>query len=201
MPTQQPLFASVEMSTTQFLLLVCASLYQVSTCQHLPPTLVTCVHEFSIQREGEGNQPGLCQISTNSERIAAWNCADLQSALITITSLDLNSTSPPGDTVNCVTISVPPGLHLITAPVHLGSANVQLVGLGQGSDMTTVQCNYTVDVDETRIFDPEYSYVDYTVYLNRSEFFTMSNMDFMDCPYPFRFDTLRSVVIRNSSFE
>lgn len=181
------------------LLLIGASLYQESTCQSLSPTLLTCAHTFSINEDHL--QLGLCQISTNSEPIALWNCTDLQSALITIATLDLNSTSPPGDTANCVTINIPPGLHFITAPVHLGSTNVQLVGLGQGSAMTTVQCDYTIDVDETRIFDPEYSYVDYTVYFNRSEYFMMSNMDFMDCPYPFRLDTLRTVVIKNTSFQ
>ena len=158
-----------------------------------------CAYRMSIFRK---TQSGICQATNVSEAEAEegcqrkWNCTDLQTALITITSLDLNSTSP----VNCVTISISPGLHLITAPVHLGSANVQLVGLGQGSDMTTVQCNYTVDVDETRIFDPEYSYVDYTVYLNRSEFFEMDSLVVVGCAYPFRLDTVQIVSVRTSIF-
>ena len=55
-------------------------------------------------------------------------------------------------------------------------------------------------MDESRIFDPEYNYTDYTFYFNRSEVVSFEMVQFVGCPYPLRLDTVAAVRIYNSSF-
>lgn len=104
------------------------------------------------------------------------------------------------DTSNCVSISVPPGDHLVTAPVHFGSASVYMLGSGESSEDVTISCNYTVDVDESRILDLDYNYTDYTFYFNRSRLVSFEMVQFVGCPYPLRLDTVAAVRVHNSTF-
>ena len=101
---------------------------------------------------------------------------------------------------DCVSIALPPGDHLVTAPVHFGAASVHMFGSGESSEDVTISCNYTVDVDESRIFDLNYSYTDYTFYFNRSEVVSFEMVQFVDCPFPLRLDTVAAVTVSNSTF-
>ena len=101
-------------------------------------------------------------------------------------------------TSDCVSIVVPAGDHLVTAPVHFGAASVHMFGSGERSEDVTISCNYTVDVDESRIFDLDYNYTDYTFYFNRSEVVSFEMVQFVGCPYPLRLDTVAAVMISNS---
>ena len=60
--------------------------------------------------------------------------------------------------------------------------------------------NYTVDVIESRIFDLDYNYTDYTFYFNGSEMVTLEMVQFVGCPYPLRLDTVAAVRVHNSTF-
>jgi hypothetical protein len=57
-----------------------------------------------------------------------------------------------------------------------------------------------VDVDESRIFDLEYNYTDYTFYFNRSEVVSFEMVQFVGCPFPLRLDTVAAVTVSNSTF-
>ena len=126
-----------------------------------------------------------------------WQCANLQSALVMAAKI---SGSEFASTSDCVSIVVPAGDHLVTAPVHFGAASVHMFGSGERSEDVTISCNYTVDVDESRIFDLDYNYTDYTFYFNRSEVVSFEMVQFVGCPYPLRLDTVAAVRIHNSTF-
>ena len=126
-----------------------------------------------------------------------WQCDNLQSALMMVVELYAEQQNIS----DCVSIAVSAGDHLITAPVHFGAVSVYVFGSGESSEDVTISCNYTqVDVDESRIFDPEYNYTDYTFYFNRSEVVSFEMVQFVGCPYPLRLDTVAAVRISNSSF-
>ena len=102
---------------------------------------------------------------TQSDNIIQWQCADLQSALMMATDLGsdlVEENSEQQNTSNCISIAVPPGDHLVAAPVHFGAASVYVFGTGERSDDATIFCNYTVDVIESRIFDLDYNCLLYT---------------------------------------
>lgn len=147
-----------------------------------------CLYSVSVIEAGEDlhSDSGSC-----SRVLPALRCLDLQAALLAVAKLEIEDA--------CVTVNIPPGQHLITVPVHFGSTSVQLISAS--SSPPTLQCNYTFDVDQTRIFDPEYVYVDYTMYFNRSEHFLMENLELLGCPYPLRLDTVNTVAIKNSNFQ
>ena len=149
------------------------------------PTLVTIVANQSI-----------CSKTLNVPK-TEWQCADLQSALVLAAQ---TAGSEPVSSFDCVSIAVPAGDHLVTAPVHFGAASVYMFGSGESSEDVTISCNYTVDVDESRIFEPEYNYTDYTFYFNRSEVVSFEMVQFVGCPYPLRLDTVAAVRIHNSTF-
>ncbi len=142
------------------------------------------------------------QSDTESNITAQWQCCDLQSALAA--AADLSGVEileeSQRNISDCVSIAVPAGEHVVTEPVHFGAANVYIFGSGESSEDVTISCNYTVDVDESRIFDLDYTYTDYTFYFNRSEAVSFEMVQFVGCPFPLRLDTVAAVRIRNSTF-
>ena len=143
-----------------------------------------------------GNHSLQCTNTHQSGTTNQWQCADLQSALMIAVELE----DKQQDTSNCISIAVPPGDHLVTEPVYFGAANVSIFGTGQRSDDVTIFCNYTVDVNESWIFDLDYNYTDYTFYFNRSEVVSFEMVQFIGCPYPLRLDTVAAVTMSNSTF-
>ena len=153
----------------------------------------------SITITGLGNS--CSRTDSESNGTVQWQCYDLQSALVA--AVELNSNSGIENLVmkrNCVSIAVPAGDHLVTGPVHFGAASVYVFGSGERSEDVSISCNYTVDVDESRIFDVDYNYTDYTFYFNRSEVVSFEMVQFVGCPYPLRLDTVAAVRIHNSTF-
>ena len=143
-----------------------------------------------------GGSQDLCTRTHQSESTDQWQCDNLQSALMMVVELDAEQQNIS----DCISIAVPAGDHLVTAPVHFGAASVYMFGSGESSEDVTISCNYTVNVNESRIFDPEYNYTDYTFYFNRSEVVSFEMVQFVGCPYPLRLDTVAAVRISNSSF-
>ena len=142
------------------------------------------------------------QSDTESNATALWQCYNLQSALAAAVKLSSKNgmKNLERSTSDCVSIALPPGDHLVTAPVHFGEASVHMFGSGESSEDVTISCNYTVDVDESRIFERNYSYTDYTFYFNRSEVVSFEMVQFVGCPFPLRLDTVAAVRIHNSTF-
>ena len=137
-----------------------------------------------------------CARTRQSESMDQWQCDNLQSALMMVVEL----TAEQQNTSDCVSIAVPAGDHLVTAPVHFGAASVHMFGSGESSEDVTISCNYTVDVDESRIFDLDYNYTDYTFYFNRSEVVLFEMVQFVGCPFPLRLDTVAAITVCNSTF-
>ena len=146
--------------------------------------------------------------SASNSLSSEWLCADLQTALMLAVDLTIGKASQLGNgtqdhqniSTDCVSILLPPGDHFITAPVHFGAANVSIFGTGTQSSDVSVFCDYTVDVDESRIFNRSYNYTDYTFYFNRSEVVSLERLQFIGCPYPLRLDTVATVDVHNSTF-
>ena len=174
--------------TSLFLILAPTPSLQSTSCSH------------SITITGGNPCATINQNDSRANESVQWRCPDFQSALVAAVSLSSSLVVNTLDQQNCVSIEVPPGDHLITAPVHFGAANVSIFGTGKQPDNATIFCNYTVDVDETRIFDPGYSYTDYTFYFNRSEVVSFEGVQFVGCPYPLRLDTVANVQVCNSIF-
>ena len=183
-----------------FLVLVLLSLVCLSSLQS-----PTCFQSITIT--GFGNSCGRGnQSDTESNATVEWQCYDLQSALIAAVELSSdngvieNSELSQQNTSSCISIAVPPGDHLVTAPVHFNATNLYLLGTGERSDDVTISCNYTVDVNESRIFEVDYNYTDYTFYFNRSEVVSFEMVQFIGCPYPLRLDTVAAVTVSNLTF-
>ena len=165
-----------------------------------------CSLAVTISTATNGNN--LCrrsQLDSQSNATTVqWRCTDFQSALtaaVELSSLDcMEENSEQQNTSNCISIALPPGDHFVTAPVHFGAASVYIFGTGERSDDAAIFCNYTVDVIESRIFDLDYNYTDYTFYFNRSEMVTLEMVQFVGCPYPLRLDTVAAVRVHNSTF-
>ena len=137
----------------------------------------------------------LCARTVRADRVVEWRCPELQSALETVASLGNDSAE-----LNCVSISVPPGDHYVTQSVYFAATNLHFVGGGKSLDDTTIFCNYTAGVNESRIFDLSYNYTDYTFYFDRSQAVSFDKVQFVGCPYPIRVDTVADVKIHNSTF-
>ena len=142
----------------------------------------------------------MCQKPPRSDVINEWRCADLQSALEATFVDTLFDLPEQQGTPSCISIEVPPGDHLITTPIHFNATSVYIYGTGEKASNVTISCNYTVDVNESRIFDLDYDYTDYTFYFNRSEVVSFENVQFVGCPYPLRLDTVGTVRVCNSIF-
>ena len=125
--------------------------------------------------------------------------AEMSSNQVNNNSEDLENASVS----NCVSIAIPVGVHFITEPIHFRSTNVHLFATegSDSNDTATIFCNYTVDVDESRIFDPDYNYTDYTLYFNRSEAVSFEKLKFIGCPYPIRLDTVTDIGVYSSTFQ
>ena len=145
----------------------------------------------------------MCQRTPRSDVINEWRCGNLQSALEVAEDLFVDTLFDLTEqqcTPSCISIEVPPGDHLITTPIHFNATNVYIHGTGEKASNVTISCNYTVDVNESRIFDMNYDYTDYTFYFNRSEIVSFENMQFVACPYPLRLDTVGTLRVHNSIF-
>ena len=141
------------------------------------------------------------QLDSQVNHTVRWQCPDLQSALLAAVDLSSDLAVPENsEQQNCTSLAVPPGVHLISSPAQFFSSNLNMFGTGESSDDVTIFCNYTVDVDESRIFDLNYSYTDYTFYFNRSEMVSFEGVQFVSCPYPLRLDTIATVRVANSTF-
>ena len=110
------------------------------------------------------------QLSINDSVV----CGSLQSATEAVLDVD------------CITILIPSGHHLVTSPVNFGAASVSFVGLNTD---VTVLCDYEPNPERQ-----------YTWYFNQSYEVIIENVNFMNCPYPVRMDTVRSISISNTSF-
>ena len=148
------------------------------------------------------------RLTQSNDTVQQLQCSDLQSALVAAAQLGSDYFTPDSseglNTSSCVSIAVPVGVHFITEPVHFNDANLFLfadVGGGETEDVATIHCNYTEDVDESRIFDLDYSYIDYTFYFNRSEAMSFQKLKFIGCPYPIRLDTIAAIEVYNSTFQ
>ena len=122
---------------------------------------------------------------------------DLQSALVMIAGLEARSLSPPERLEECVSVHISSGHHMITAPVDFGNTTAEFMGKGDA----IIHCNYTVEVDLERIFDPEYFYVNFTMQFVGSEYVLFDGIGFIGCPYPLRLESVRTVAIHNSTFQ
>ena len=111
---------------------------------------------------------------------------DLQTALWLARDLALS-----GDRRNCVGVVIPAGHHVITSPVDFGNASVAFTG---SAEATTVYCNYTVLVDNRRIFN-------YTLTFGGSGLVSFDSIEFVGCPYPLRLERIRTVAVHNSTFK
>ena len=117
----------------------------------------------SITITGLGNS--CSRTDSESNGTVQWQCYDLQSALVAAVELSgfENLAENQQNTSNCVSIAVPAGDHLVTGPVHFGAASVYVFGSGERSEDVSISCNYTVDVDESRIFDLDYTTTTLTI--------------------------------------
>ena len=143
--------------------------------------------------------PGACGVGITLQSgctaaSSGWTCCSLQTGLELVGQLNATNDST-------ATVLVPSGEHVIESPVHLGSASVELVGVGSSAGPpVSIQCTYTIDVDQEQIFNLSYVYTDYTLYFNRSKSVSISNINMRGCQFPLRLDTIGRVDISNSSF-
>ena len=170
-------------------------------CLPLYLSSLHCLQSIAITGLGSSCSRG-DQSDSESNATAQWQCYDLQSALAAAVKLSSKNgmKNLERSTSDCVSIAVPAGDHSITAPVHFGAASVYMFGSGESSEDVTISCNYTVDVDESRIFDLNYNYTDYNFYFNRSEVVSFEMVQFVGCPFPLRLDTVAAVTVSNSIF-
>ena len=152
----------------------------------------TCLHTFTIRTLTTSSACELIKsVNYTSMQPSVWDCADLQTTLRTISSLDFSislSSSISGALSNCVSVVVPPGRHFITGPLHMGNSSVQLTAVLNNT--ATIYCNYVAD-----------SNINYMLYFDHSELFSMNNLILKGCPFPLRLDSVRMVRIRNSVFQ
>ena len=142
---------------------------------------------------GDEEQPWCPPARGDGNNTVVMRLGDLQSALMMIARLD--------EVRGCVRVGLAAGRHVITAPVDFGNASVEFVGAEGSSGPPTIYCNYTVDVDPDRIFDPGYFYVDYTMSFSGSEYVSFDGVEFVGCPYPLRLERVRTVAIHNNTFQ
>jgi len=101
-----------------------------------------------------------------------------------------------GNLSDCVSVTIPPGDHLISAPLHFNNTSLQLIG----SPAAVARCSYIPAVDMDGVLDADYSYVNYTLYFNQSEYFMVDGLEMFDCPFPVRLDGVQTVIIQDSIF-
>ncbi len=86
------------------------------------------------------------------------------------------------------TMCLPPGTHTVSNQIQFGQQSLRLIG----SENTTVICDY----DPLPLKEG----IDYTWHFNRSEFFCLSGIHFLSCPYPYRVIAVKEVTVRNCTF-
>ncbi len=167
-------------------------------------SVITCPSSIAVIQNGE--LTSTCEVlaegdnNSSSSDGVSWRCENLQAALSKMT--DIRMALRPEDASSCIRVDVPTGRHVITAPVDFGNASVAFVGAAEGSTgPPTIHCNYTVDVDPDLIFDPEYIYVDFTMSFSGSEYVSFDGVELVGCSYPLRLERVRTVAIRNSTFQ
>ena len=144
-----------------------------------------CYHCFVI---GDSNLLEACGGNTNITVVQRFE--DLQSALAVIPLLEEDFLSLPDGVRNCVHVDVPAGHHVISAPVDMRNASVELAGpAGAVSSPPKVHCNYT-SVG-----------VNFTLNFIGSEYVSFRHVDFLGCPYPLRLARVRTVTVHNGTFQ
>ena len=128
-----------------------------------------------------------CATSSLNATGAATTCDDLQSAIDWTENVAANLSL----TSQCIEISLPNGEHTISRQIDLQNASVHLIGCG---DHVTVKCSYFADPNLNG------SREIHTWYFDRSESVAFENIHFESCGFPFRLDTVRSVLVSNCSF-
>ena len=141
-----------------------------------------------------------CSNTTSTEEgVTEWTCRSLQDGLRFVQQIQQQIEGVSSNTFSLRVSSG--GDHVIESPVHLGSASVELVGVGSTAEPpVSIQCTYSIDVDQEQIFNLSYVYTDYTLYFNRSKSVSISNINMRGCQFPLRLDTIGRVEISNSSF-
>ena len=179
------------MSSVLTLLLLLAFISLLGSCER-----VAVRSTESLPRQPEYTA---CRNTTNTEEgITEWTCRSLQDGFRFVQQIQQHV---EGVSSNTFSLLVPSGEHVIESPVHLGSASVELVGVGSSAEPPVfIQCTYSIDVDQEQIFNLSYVYTDYTLYFNRSKSVSISNINMRGCQFPLRLDTIGRVEISNSSF-
>lgn len=174
-----------------------------------------CAYVFSITDPQALPSEGDCSQTVGATSVTGanssvlplmWRCASLQSALTAIpviageiTNLaSLYEEESSANFSDCVTVNIPSGQHVIGTPVYFGNISVQIIGTAQNVMLT---CDYTIEVNLDRLFDPTYFYVNSTMYFDRSEYFMMQEVSMFGCGFPLRLDRVGRVVIQHSSFQ
>lgn len=148
-------------------------------------TLVSILVNGSVA-EIDDNCPVKWAISTNDlqncsniETISDDECKSLQQVLDMLSSLDH---------VNCASISIKSGNHYLTSPVNFNARNVQMIGVGS---IISITCEYST----VRSNGSEYMWL-----FDNTTSVIIKNLDFYNCPYPFRILHTQHVYLVDSSF-
>ena len=90
---------------------------------------------------------------------------------------------------NCsLIIYIPPGEHIITYPVSIDSS-IKIIG--QNKNETSIRCGFIrSDLPNDTL---------HTIYFNKSSYVNLTNFSGIDCPLPFRLDTVLNVHVDSIS--
>ena len=124
--------------------------------------------------------------STDDATDNGGKCKSLQEALER-----LSITSVTNVTVESAIIYVHSGYHYLTAPINFSANFVNVTGIGENVFIT---CNYPTKPEG--ITGGEY----YTWLFQETLSVTIENLEFYQCPYPFRILHTQNVHIIDSSF-
>ena len=96
-----------------------------------------------------------------------------------------------GSQLEVPTICLPPGTHQIIRPLEFGLLSLRLVGC---KNSTTVACDY-----ETQHLWK--NGIDFTWHFNQSQELQLQDIDFLNCPYPFRVIAVKTVTVKKCTFK
>ena len=90
---------------------------------------------------------------------------------------------------NCsLIIYIPPGEHIISYPVSIDSS-IKIIG--HSKNETSIRCGFTrSDLPNDTL---------HTIYFNKSSYVNLTNFSGIDCPLPFRLDTVLNVHVDSIS--
>lgn len=108
-------------------------------------------------------------------------CETLQQVLDLI-----SATSYPA---NCTAVYVHAGNHYLTSPVNFSNEHVNIIGVG---DNVSVICNYSMIHGSS---GSEYMWL-----FENTVSVTLQNIEFYECPYPFRMLYVQNIYVTDSVF-